>query len=69
MKKRNLKILTLKKIAISNLEKTKGGLIDSQNSCYGSCLPNNTCYLNCEHAPPPPPLYPVQSIVYWLCPR
>ena len=73
MKKRSLKPLALKKTAISNLEKSKGGAIDSQISCYGSCLPNNTCYVNCQHEPVPQQPLPfdvkIESLFYWLCPN
>ncbi len=66
MKKRNLKRLTLKKASISSLEKTQAsggiGSLDSQVSCY------NTCDINC-HAPQEPPLYPIASLIFWLCPR
>lgn len=75
MKKRNAKRLTLKKTAISNLEKMQisGGIagIDTQISCYGSCLPNNTCYVGCKYEPAPMPYDPLPipaASVLWPCP-
>ncbi len=45
MKKRNLKSLKLNKKSISNLEQSKGGLIgiDTQVSCYGTCMGTCIC--------------------------
>jgi hypothetical protein len=77
MKKQIVKSLRLKKTLISNLEKKQisGGLgsLDSQVSCYGSCLPNNTCAVGCKYKPVPYPFDPIPlpqaSVFYWQCPE